>query len=362
MKIGINSRIFQISYSGISYYTKGLYLELQKIDKKNEYIFFQTDKSKKLGRTKVAKIMNNIIGAFLFDNILVRNLCKRNGIDILHGPANILPFFRKKNLKYIVTIHDLAFLANTFQGDNKIFLIYYKYFVRRSLNNADVIIADSFSTKKDILKFYKRINENKIKVIHLGINGVFLKTKENKKRLIDENYIFSLTTHPKRKNINSVLRAIADNESLRDYKYVIAGIIVGDQKRELKELVRKLNLEEQVVLFGKATEDELVNLYQNAAFFIYPSFYEGFGLPVLEAMSCKCPVITSNNSSLVEVTLDDEWLVDPKDLKSIEDKMIRMVNLSAAERGNLINENYFFSKQFNWNVTAKKMLKIIKEL
>ena len=185
MKIGINSRMYQNNKTGIPYYIECLYKECLKIDDENEYIFFQTKKAKELGRTYVIERGNSVWDAFIFDNFLIRRLIKKHRIDVYHGPASILPFFKDMNVKYVLTVHDLSFLV--FPNNNsKIFNLYYKYFVGRSLKNADVIIADSNNTKNDIVKFYST-NKNKIKVIYPGVNNLFLK-KAHTKRLIQDKY------------------------------------------------------------------------------------------------------------------------------------------------------------------------------
>ena len=357
MKIGINSRVYQNSKTGIPYYLECLYKKILEIDKKNQYVFFQTNDEKKIGITKTIQTFNNPIGTFLFDNFLVNKLIDQEKIDIFHGPANLLPFFRKKGVKHVVTIHDLAFLIPPqTHTDSKFYNWYYKSVVARSLKNADFIIAVSRSTKTDIKKFY-HLSDDKIKVIHQGVNDIYFK-KIRGKRLIKDKYFFSLTTHLERKNTMSVLRLMAKNRELLKYEFVIAGLIPDCQLNRLREKIKELKLEKNVILFGYASEEELVSLYQNAEFFIHPSFYEGFGFPVLEAMACKCPVITSNTSSLKEITPDKEWLVDPYNLEDINDKVVRILNLSAKKRESLIQKNYNFAKKFTWEKTAKAMIKI----
>jgi len=361
MKIGINSRIYQGSKTGIPYFIECLYKKILQIDRKNQYIFFQTNDEKKIGVTKTVNTFNNSIGTFLFDNFLVNKLINQEKIDIFHGPANLLPFFRKKGVKYILTIHDLAFLVppQTYTY-SKFFNWYYKSVVSQSLSNADLIVADSQNTKKDIIRFYK-IPESKVKVIYLGINKAFFKTSR-KKKIINGQYFFTLTTQFKRKNTLSLLKVMANDTKLLKYKLVIAGTLRENQVSKLKKIIKKLNLEKNIVLFGYAKEEELISLYQNAKFFIYPSFYEGFGFPVLEAMACKCPVITSNNSSLKEITPDKEWLVDPYSLNDINDKMVKVLSLSAKKREGLIQKNYNFAKKFTWEKTARKYLRIFNDL
>jgi glycosyltransferase involved in cell wall biosynthesis len=243
-----------------------------------------------------------------------------------------------------------------------IFNFYYREAVRQSLNNADAIVADSVSTKDDIVNFYG-IDKSRIRVIPLGVSSYFFQfTGRESERLIEEAYFFSLTTHPKRKNIYSVLEVLARSKKLQRLKYVIAGLIPDAYLQELKKDISRLGLNERVVLFGYATEEQLRNLYRQAAFFIYPSFYEGFGFPILESMVCQTPVIASGNSSLREIMPQTEWCINPSDLDDIRNKMERMLEITQEERNEIISLNFDFAKTFRWEETASKYLELYEEL
>jgi glycosyltransferase involved in cell wall biosynthesis len=359
LRIGINSRLFQNRETGIPYFIKCLYKEILDKDKKNKYIFFQTNSTKKIGNTKTINLPNSNLYNIFFDTIGILYLVLKNKINILHGPSNILPIIKLPGVKYILTVHDLSFLVFPNQYP-KIFNLYYRYLTEISLKNADIVVSDSLSTKSDIIKYYG-VSPEKIKVIYLGVNDIF-DTKIKVPRLIQDKYIFSITTHPKRKNIFGVLEALALCKDKVNYKYVIAGLIQKTYLDELNKKIKMLKLEEKVILFGYADESELISLYQNAEFFVYPSFYEGFGLPVVEAMSCKCPVIVANNSSLVEVVPNKKWTVNPYDTSNIAQKMIQMAKITQQERKQLILENLNFSKQFRWNKTSNSYINIFTGL
>lgn len=359
MKIGVNSRIFQHTSTGIPYYIQCLYQQLLTSNKDFQFTFFQTSKKKKLGQTRIIATNDTGIKGALFDLFLINKLIKKEGVKVFHGASNILPFFKIPGVKYVVTVHDLAFMI-TPKGYPLAYRLFSKYGIRRSVKNADVIVADSNNTKKDIIKFF-HADAKKIKTVYLGVNDVFCCPSRHK-RIIQDKYFFSITSHPQRKNILSVLEVFACNENLKNYKYVVAGAIEPVQMAELKEKIRQLGLNERVIIFGYASEKELVNLYQNAEFFIFPSFYEGFGFPVVEAMICRCPVITSQNSSLIELMPDKRWLVNPHSLRSISMKIDKLLSLSAQERKKLIENNYQFARKFSWEKTADEMLKIFADL
>jgi glycosyltransferase involved in cell wall biosynthesis len=361
MKIGVNSRIFQNGETGIPYFIRHLYTSLVEADKKNEYIFFQTNSKKKLGTTKIASAPNNILGNAFFDNFLADRMVVRDKIDVFHGPAHILPVIKRKHTKYVVTIHDLSFLVFPEQY-SRIFTWYYREVVRRSLKNADAIVADSVNTKNDIVNFYG-IDKSKIKVIPLGVSSYFLQLPSGaSERLIGEAYSFSLTTHPKRKNIYSVLEVLARSKKLQGLKYVIAGLIPDVYLQELQRDIRRLGLNEIVILFGYVNEEQLRNLYRHAEFFIYPSFYEGFGFPILESMVCNTPVIASGTSSMREIMPLPEWCINPNDLDDIQNKMEKMMGITKEERNKIVSSNFDFAKKFRWEETASQYLELFEEL
>ncbi len=362
MKIAVNSRVLPQPGTGIPYYIKNLYSKLQEIDKKNSYIFFQTSRKKTVGKTFIVSGKINGFFAALFDLFFVNKLIKQHKPEIFHGTSFMMPFFRRKGVKYVVTIHDLAFLALKKEPNDYSFFYYLftKYGIKRSLQVADIVIADSFNTKNDIIKYY-RTKAEKIEVVHLGINEEFLQNKINK-RLIKEKYILSVSTNPKRKNTLSVLRALSKSQKLKGYNYVIAGLIPEQQKTELLAEIRNLNLDRRVKIFGYASEDQLSNLYQNAELFIYPSFYEGFGFPVVEAMTANCPVITSNNSSLIELMPNKDWLVNPYSISNIRRKMEKLIGLTDKEKTALVKKNRKFAERFSWDISAGLMIKLFKKI
>lgn len=360
MKIGINTRLYQNVETGIPKFIKNLYSTMVKIDRKNEYIFFQTSSNKQLNNTKTTNLPQIVIANILFDNFLINRLIKTEKIDIFHSPSHILPVIKFPQIKYVLTIHDLHFLYH-FKFNNILFNLYYKNAIQHSLKNSDLIITDSYNTKKDIIKFYQT-NEKKITVIYPGIDNIFF-TKKSGKRIIWDKYFFSVTTHPQRKNIFSILKILSLSKRLfKKYKFVIAGLIADQDLIKLRKVVSSLGLSESVILLGYISQKQLVNLYQNAEFFIYPSFYEGFGFPVLEAMACRCPVISSNTSSLPELFPNKNWLVNPYNQNNIYNKMKKIISLKQSDKKKIILDNFNFAKKFTWYKSAKAYLDVFNSL
>lgn len=357
MIVGVNSRIYQNKNTGIPYFVECLYKQCLSDDKKNKYLFFQTKRNKTLGNTKILNLRHSIASAFLFDLFLVNTLIKKANVKVFHGPSNILPLVKQKGVKYIVTVHDLSFLLFS-SHHSKLFNVYYKYFVGKSLKNADAITADSLNTKRDIIKYYG-INAKKISVLYPGVNEIFL-TSQKVKRIVKEKYFLTLSTHPKRKNIYKILDILSSNKDLDKLVFVIAGLIPSEQVDQLREKIKELKIEKRVVIFGYASEQDLVSLYRYAEFFIYPSYYEGFGFPVVEAMSSKCPVLASNTSSIPELMPSKKWLFDPYDTESISKTMSAFVKLSNESKKNLVKTNFNFAKKFTWEKSAKQMIELFE--
>jgi glycosyltransferase involved in cell wall biosynthesis len=346
--------------TGVPNYVAHLYRTCLERDWENQYVFFQPNLSRTLGATEIAPTRPGLIGAALFDSLRVQKLIRRTRPDVYHGPSHVLPLWKIPGVKYAVTIHDVAFLAIPSHW-SRVMRLYYGWQIPRSCKMADVIVADSHNTKNDLIRFYK-IPPEKIEVVHLGAGEQFLNAGAPRKRLLEEKYFFSITTHPARKNILGALKAFSIFAKQSNVKYLIAGLMGEPQRQELVAYADKLGIGNKVMLFGYADDEQLISLYQNAEFLIYPSFYEGFGLPVVEAMACGCPVIASNASSLPEVMPDSEWLVDPHDAGDMAGKMQQLLALSSIERELLIVKNRQHVQNFTWEKAARRMMEIFEKL
>lgn len=361
LKIAVNSRMLLEQGTGVPNYISCLYEECLKQDRTNQYIFFQPNRSRTLGETLVASSPAGLVGAAWFDSIQAHKLIRQTKPDIFHSPSHILPLRKTLGVKYVVTIHDLAFLVLPDHYDWK-HRMYYGWQVARSAQIADRIVADSDNTKKDIIQFYQ-IPPERIDVVYLAVAEHYFQAGETPlPRPLAEKYFFAVTTHPKRKNILGALRAFATFAPRSDVIFVVAGPMNETHSREFLTLAEQLGVRERVRLWGYANGHQMATLYQNAEFTIYPSFYEGFGMPAAEAMACRCPVITSNVSSLPEVMPDGDWLVNPYDIGDMADKMQRMLALSPEARRQIGEKNQQHARRFTWGKSARKMLEIFEEL
>ena len=231
----------------------------------------------------------------------------------------------------VLTCHDLIALENASYCMFRTSL-YYKIFIPRSVLQAKVIIAVSKKVKQDIIKKFG-VDERKIKVIYHGIDDCFCKVKNpdrlqevrQKYRLLRPFILFVGNLEPK-KNIPGLIQAYARliKNSTLPHQLVIVGKKAWKYKK-IFSLVRILKLEKQIVFTGYVPKDDLIAIYSLADQFVFPSFYEGFGLPPLEAMACGTPVITSNRGALPEVTGGHCQMVAPHDIDGLAKAMYELI-------------------------------------
>lgn len=271
---------------------------------------------------------------------------KKYPTAILHYPDSMAPLLSRN--KVIITVHDIAFktLTDVFTWKTK---IWKNFSTKFSLKKADKIIAISEYTKKEIVKYYGTKYEEKINVVYNGFND-FSNEEINldniRKDIFDLKnckYILTVSTISPRKNIDGLIKAYNGLECKSNYKLVIAGAHGWLYEYVLK-LVDDLRLKDNVIFTGKINDDELKYLYKECYLFTYLSFYEGFGLPPLEAMSYGKRCIVSNTSSLPEVVGDAAISVNPYSLEEIKNAIISELNNSTLSTEN-IKKNIL---RFSW--------------
>lgn len=252
--------------------------------------------------------------------------CKQFSVNIYHGLSNELPFefVKNPNIKWVVTIHDIAFLY--YKMDYSFFdrFIHFQK-IKHSCQKADVVIAVSEYTKIDICKRFS-ISSEKVKVVYQTVQENFLKRYTNTefKQVVSlyhlpNRYYLSVGSITARKNLLAALRAWKGLPS--EYQWPF--LIIGKPNRKYFKLIKEeLDLFNEIysdkIIFKNVTNEHLPVIYQNAAIFIYPSFFEGFGIPVLEALYSGVPVITSKTTSLPEVGGPGAYLVDPNSFDEIK--------------------------------------------
>jgi glycosyltransferase involved in cell wall biosynthesis len=255
----------------------------------------------------------------------------------------------------ITTIHDLGFLHNP-AWYSKRFYMFYKFLIPRVINSSRIVITVSeFSKSELIIKL--NVAEEKIKIAHNGVSPVFLKSAKERKKVGDSRFILMVSSIDPRKNMEGAIAAFGKLED-KSIRLVIAGEknrIFADSK-----IGNSLLESGRIRIIGVRDDESIRSLYTGAELIIFPSFYEGFGLPPLEAMACGCPCVVSNIASLSEVCGDAALYCDPYNIDDIAEKM-NLILADTILRDGLIDRGYERAKGFTWDKTAENILNYIKE-
>ncbi|MGG1655934.1 glycosyltransferase family 1 protein [Geobacillus sp. BMUD] len=370
MKIAIDGRKLIGNRTGIGNYLLGILEELFRIDQKNKYYIFVDQKPEirfnnpnvKYIRISTLKntIKNEKIYSFLWLNLFIVPRLLREKIDIFWGPNFVKPLVFP-NKRTIVTIHDLAFIKNK-ENHSTIHAFYLKYYLKFFVDKKLNILTVSHYTKYDIMKEYK-IPEDNINVTYCALNpNLNIKSIRKPSLKLPKEYCLFVGTLEKRKNLQLILKAIS--YSIKNNLSVIPLVVVGGKgngSEQIRKLIKELNIEEYVYFTGYISQEELAYIYENARLFIFPSLYEGFGIPLLEAMRYGVPIITSKTTSLPEVAQDAAMFVDPfspKELSYVINKLLLDDNL----RSTLIEKGKDRLKFFSWRKSAEVFLNVIKKM
>jgi glycosyltransferase involved in cell wall biosynthesis len=284
------------------------------------------------------------------------------GIDVFHATDNVLPLLNRT--KSVITLHDLAFRLYP-----ETHTVYNRWFLRimmpRFLKSTEGIIAVSNSTKRDAEYFYK-VSSGKVHVVYPGVGSQFKPVLDQNKLAyirqnygLPERYILYVGSIEPRKNLIRLFEAFGQVNQT-DIRLVIAGR-KGWRYPAIFEQLGRLGLEEKVIFTGFVPDDDLPALYSNAVAFVFPSLYEGFGLPILEAMACGAPVVSSNTSSLPEAAGEAAILIAPQDVQSWVDA-INNISRNPQLREELRQKGFRRVKDFSWDLAAEKTLSIYHEI
>lgn len=364
MKIGIDARQLTLADpAGVGWYVIELLKRFNEIDKENEFILYMNRKclyTMCLGDNFSVRIIPGKIGSLWLRYKLPFYL-KKDGIDIFWGPEHILPK-KVKGIRYVVTIHDLALIINPKWGETKNSIIQ-NLFLRKSVKDADLIIAISESTQKDILKLCK-VSEDKIKKIY---NGFSTKKSSNashtistlKKYKISNDYFLYVGTIEPRKNIITLIKAF---EIVRR-KYNVNLVIVGKTGWKYNKIIDAINISrdrKNIIRTGYVSAEDKNNLYAGAKAFIFPSYYEGFGIPILEAMGHENIVITMENSSLREVGGNAAlYIENNNDYQALANLMEKVYEMDVKARNEIITKGNAQIRKFSWDECAYETLNAI---
>lgn len=370
MRILIDYSQVPLQKTGVGVYALNLITKIYEEDKKNIYYILVQDDDDSLcfirgGYFKLIKVKSKIFRKILFRVILeqfyIPYLMLRYKIDLLHSLHYSFPLISPG--KRIVTVHDMSFFA---YPETHVFIkrYYFRFFLFMASFFAEKIITVSKSTTNDFLGFFKNADKSRMHVVYHG-KSELLRPDSDKGRIkeikskfkINKAYLLFLGTIEPRKNIRSLIIAFSKFlQGNKDYLLVIAGK-KGWYYRETFKLVEELNLGKDVVFTGFINEKDKPFVIAGAKIFIYPSIYEGFGIPVLEALACGVPTITSNVSSLPEIAGNAALLVNPLDPDELYLKIKDLIDNDALY-SELKEKSINQAKNFNWKNAALETISV----
>ncbi|KEY19946.1 glycosyltransferase family 4 protein [Kaistella antarctica] len=364
MKISYDGKRFFNNSSGLGNYSRDLVRIVATYFPENDYVLInenQTEKGKEIVALPQVSFVETSKGSWSRQLKMGKDAQLINA-DIFHGLSGELPLIWKESpIKKIVTIHDLIFMR---------FPQYYSFFDRKihfwkfkkAVEQADLIIAISDQTKRDIIQYLK-VPEEKIRVIYQGCHHAFKEnqseeflTSTKEKYNLPKRFILNVGTIEERKNLLNIVKAINGTK--------IPLVVIGKKTKyfnKVKKYLVKNKLENQVQFLENVSIEELAAIYKLADLFVYPSLFEGFGIPVIEALFSETPVITSNVSCLPEAGGPDAAYIDPTNFEDIKAKISFLWN-NESERKRRARKGVQFVQKFKDESIAKEMMNAYQSL
>ena len=375
MKICYDARLVLNRETGVSRYTRCLIEHLLKIDSENKYIVLVNATLAKDHPLWRLRHYPNVqirpmrtprmgLGHYLWF------LFAQTGIDadVSHYPHFDLPFFWK-SVKQVVTIHDLQYIKypDFFVGLPRLKSFYTRVATKLTLLRADQVISDSKTTAKDITMIYK-YPESRISVVYLGIDPIFLKRYDpveiqrtlSRYGITCPYFLFVGQQRP-HKNLLTLIKSFSKVvTNLPNHKLVIIGSVYKGYT-EPQEMVTRLGLQDKVKFIEYVSDEDLAHFYNGATSLVYPSLYEGFGLPILEAMACGTPVITSNVAAIAEIAGESAFLVEPTNVDQLAEAMLSVAT-DQQLRSSLVEKGLQHSRKFTWERAAHQTLEVYRRV
>lgn len=350
--IYINARFLTQNLTGVQRFATELSRQLVKM--LGDRVKFVAPKN--ITQHELAKEFNvEIIGThtgYYWEQIELPRYLNKVGSPKLISFCSVAPLFYTNN---IVAVHDITWVRypETF---TKSFLAVYRFLTPRLCKKAiKVLTVSKFSL--DEISGYYGIDKSKFEIVYNAVDKVFQPVIDENLR--KENYFVAVSSVKVNKNFPTVLKSFKLlSEKLENAKLYIIGDLKAKSFNDMDFSEYENN--PNIKFLGRVSDDELIRYYSNATGFIFPSYYEGFGIPVLEAQACGCPVVSTNSSSLPEVLLDSALLCDPTDAQGFADKMYDIAT-DETLRQKLIRKGYENVKRFSWEDSAKKIAELLNE-
>lgn len=282
-----------------------------------------------------------------WEQVTLPYFIKKDNSNVLVNLCNTGPVFISNQ---IVSLHDITYIRHP-SSFSRAFRFFYCFLIPLLIKRSRLVVTVSEFSRDEISKFYN-IDKNKIHVISNAVDNKFYTKKTNLNK--SEEYFLTVSSVSHHKNISGLVNAILSS----DLKVTLK--IIGEQSPSFNFVNIDTN-DSRILFLGRVTDEQLISLYQGAKAFVFPSFYEGFGIPVLEAQSCQCPVVSSNRASMPEILNDSALFFDPESHVEII-KAISIVNDMPDVRRVLVEQGLLNIQRFSWDESARKMALLINSI
>ena len=365
MRIAFLADSLDKQFGGIHVYTRELLRAISEQDKNNEYLIIRPEAKNEFAGMEEVVVPYPTLPGYRAWRIFFQlpNLLKKAGVDIVVEPAHFGPFNLPSNIKRVTVIHDMTMFL--FPEDH-VFISQFlqRKFLPRILRKADHIITNSQNTSKDLHRYFPFTKEKSTAIL-LGKNEILKPQKNNevlKKYQLTLPYFLCTATLEPRKNIQLLIEAFNDFKSKTGLPHQL--VLVGKEGWKTDSILNAIErsaYKKDIIRPGYVETTDLPVLYSAAEIFIYPSKYEGFGLPLLEAMACGAPIITSKISSLPEVGGSAAKYCSPDSKESLLDKML-LLSQNPKLRAQMSQRSLAQAKTFSWKKTAMETIQVFEKL
>jgi glycosyltransferase involved in cell wall biosynthesis len=373
MRIGINFHTVDHYISGVDYYALGLLKGLLHIDGQDKYVVFTNQpelikvnvpSSQNLTIVPVKHAKTRLV-RIIWEHTLLPRLAVKHKLDVLHCTSYMCPL-HNTSVPYVLTIHDTIAIDYPLWC-KKTNALYFNLFMKTAIKKASHVITVSRCTADDLKRNFD-LPHSKVRVIYSGIDDIFKAEKDSRRCSeirtrynLPERYILFVGNIEPKKNI-WVLMCVNKRLKEKDmpHKLVIVGKRSWEAEVELDEITKQVKAG-NIVRAGYVDRNDLPFVYQMADVFVFPSLYEGFGFPPLEAMACGTPVVSSSRGALNETVAGAALTIDPSNIQQITQAIISMITDSAL-REKHIRMGLKQSSLFNWEKTARETLSVYEEV
>jgi glycosyltransferase involved in cell wall biosynthesis len=367
MKIGIMLRHYEQQEGGVKVYTKKLLPLLFTLGARHHYVLIYQN-AKLLGTyaqfPNVEEVAIGMPGTVTWDQIAVPWIARKKKLDLIFNPKFTVPFLSKSKTMFVLHGSEWFEIPEHFKKYDQ---WYFNFFVPRYCRHAAAFIAVSHAVKKDVVA-HTGVDPAKVFPIHNGFDPALFQPVRDPARLaavrknykLPEKFILWCGQIESRKNVARLLRAFALIKDRIPHQLVMAGEQRWSTHTEL-EVMHELHLEERVFFPGWIQHTDLADVYSLADLFAFPSLYEGFGIPLIEAMACGCPIVTANTCAPPEVLDGAGCLVDPLSVEDIAAGMLKVLS-DGALRGRMIERGLERARAFSWQTCAKQVLEVFDAL